>query len=97
MAGKIKVNFSELEAIIKEISTQYNVLSDMQPRLSNIMWEVSEKWEDPAFDQFEAAYDEMLEEAIPQALVLLDTMQTLFETVCTTYQETDQTISGMIG
>ena len=97
MAGNIKVNFSELESNIKAITTQYNALSEMQPKLSSIICDVKETWEDPACDQFEAAFDEMQEEAIPQALVLLDTMQTLLETVCTTYRETDQTISGMIG
>jgi len=97
MAGNIKVNFSELESGIREITTQYNALSEMQPRLSSIICDVRETWEDPACALFEEKFDEMLEEAIPQALVLLDTMQTLLETVCTTYQETDQAISGMIG
>ena len=97
MAGNIKVNFTELEANIRQITSQYNALSEMQPKLSSIMCDVRETWEDPACDHFEAEFGEMLDEAIPQALVLLDTMQTLLETVCTTYQETDQTISGVIG
>lgn len=97
MAGVIKINFAELESYIQEIKTQFNVLSDMKVRLAQITGEVKETWEDTACEQFEASFTDMRNEAIPQALVLLDTMQTLLETVIETYRETDQTINGMIG
>ena len=97
MAGNIKVNFSELESYITEISRQFETLSLMRARIARIIPLVNETWEDPACEQFETAFEKMQDETIPKALVLLDTMQALLETVCTTYQETDQTINGMIG
>lgn len=97
LAGNIKINFLDIESYIKSVADQYEVLSDMQYHMASVAAEISEVWEDPSCDRFQTAFENMREETIPQALVLLDTMQTLLETVCTTYRETDQSISAMIG
>lgn len=97
MAGEIRVVFTDLEGVISQIKSQYDSLTDIESSLERISFYVRENWEDPSQIEFDNAFQKMREVTLPQAMVLLDTVQTLFETVISTYREADAEIGAMIG
>lgn len=97
MAGEIVVVFTQLDGIISDIRNQYDSLTNIESSLGSISFFLQENWDDTAQIEFDSAFLKMREETIPQAMVLLDTLQTLLETVISTYREADANIGAMIG
>lgn len=97
MAGEIKVDYSTIESLVSQIKAQYDSLTNIESSLASISTKVKESWNDVSQVKFDEAFLKMREDTIPQALVLFDTMQTLLETVCSTYQDVDARLTAMIG
>lgn len=97
MAGEIRVVFTQLEGVISQIKSNYDLLTDIESSLERVSFYVKGNWDDPSQIEFDNAFLKMREVTLPQAMVLLDTIQTLLETVISTYRQADAEIGAMIG